>query len=408
MENKRTKNKRMKYISVSLVLVLLCAICVCLLCIVYNAKDKHDINELHQTEVVKNDLAEYGNFVWAEWDKIYRFNRKTDTFMTACADPECDGKCPMECINNCFAGVHNGRLYFCAWQQFTHLTMLAYQDVVTGETHVIKTMSEIEDPISYATFIDADWWYYKCMRLKEGGDVTKPTDYEPYICRISLDGSKEEPVYKLEDSEYMMMAADGKIITGFAGKLYITDAETKHKEELYDFAQNGFFDAYTDMQYYDGKVYLVVSSTTREKSEYTGQSFPLTFLICIDLESYKAERVVDDPVYNFSLTEQGIYYVPFKLRHIYVPDNHEKYSEQVKVCLFDDSLYFCDFDGNNTEKVYTNDKLDYSFKFTVIDNTLYGWMFDYNEETHEFDKTFFGSINLDSGRIVHTEKPAEK
>lgn len=408
MENKRTKNKRMKYISVSLVLVLLCAICVCLLCIVYNAKDKHDINELHQTEVVKNDLAEYGNFVWAEWDKIYRFNRKTDTFMTACADPECDGKCPMECINNCFAGVHNGRLYFCAWQQYTHLTMLAYQDVVTGETHVIKTMSEIEDPTAYLTFIDGDWWYYRCMLIKDGGDATKPTDYEPYICRISLDGNKDQTICKLEDTEYIMMAANGKIVTGGGGKLYITDVDSKQKEELYDFAQNGYLGAYTGMQYYDCNIYFVASSMTRESSELTGQAFPLTFLMRINLNNGNVERVVDRPVQNFTLTEQGIYYVPFKLRHIYVPENHEEHPEQVKLSLSDDSLYFCDLDGNNEEKVYTNDELDFSYRFTVIDNTLYGWMFDYNEETHEFDKTFFGSINLDSGRIVHTEKPAEK
>ena len=406
MENKRTKNKRMKYISVSLVLVLLCAICVCLLCIVYNAKDKHDINELHQTEVVKNDLAEYGNFVWAQSDKIYRFNRKTETFYTACTDPECDGKCPVDCITTGFAGVHDQKLYFLGWQQFTHVTMLAYQDIVTGKTQVIKTMSEAADPNAYLTFIDADWWYYKCMLLKDGGDASKPSDYEPYICRISLDGAKEQTVCALADAEFLYMAADGKVVTGLTDKLYVTDAETGQRDELFNLTQNGYKSTMSSAQYYDGKMYFTALSPNYATEQYTGAQQRMSFLVCIDLASGQAERVVEQPVENFTVTEQGIYYVPFELRYLFLPDDPERNSDKIRYCLFEESVYFCDHDGNNARVVYTNDKLDFTFYFTVIDNTLYGWLFDYDEQEKQYSSSgYFGAVSFDTGRIVRTEKP---
>lgn len=369
-------------------------------------KDKHEINELHQTEVVKNDLAEYGNFVWAESGRIYRFNRKTETFYTACNDPECDGRCPVDCVMSFFAGVHDQKLYFSAYQQFTHLTLLAYQDVVTGETHVLKTMSDAADPKSYQTFIDADWWYYKCMQLKEGGDATKPADYEPYICRISLDGSKDEIVSKLDDTESLYMAADGKVITNLTDKLYVLDMATGQKQELYDFTQNGYRSTMSTAQYYDGKMYFTALAQNYATEQYTGGQQRMSFLMCIDLASGQAERVVERPVETFSVTEQGIYYVPFELRHLYVPENPEQNPRGVKYCLFEESIYFCGHDGSDAKIVYTNDKLDFSFRFTVIDNTLYGWLFDYNEQEKNFSSSgYFGSVNFDTGRIVHAEKP---
>ena len=399
----------MKYICVSLVLVLLCAVCVCLLCIVYNGKDKHNINELHQTEVVKNDLAEYGNFVWAESGRIYRFNRKTETFYTACNDPECDGRCPVDCVMSFFAGVHDQKLYFSCYQQFTHITMLACQDVVTGETHVLKTMSDTADPKSYQTFIDADWWYYKCMLLKDGGDATKPSDYEPYICRISLDGSKDETVCKLADAEFLYMAAGGKVVTGHADKLYVTDAETGQKQELFNFTQNGYKSTMSTAQYLDGKMYFTALSPNYTTEQYTGAQQRMSFLVRIDLATKQAERVVEEPVENFTMTEQGIYYVPFKLRYLYVPDDAQSNPDRVKYCLFEESIYFCDLDGNNAKVVYTNDKIDFTCYFTVIDNTLYGWLFDYNEQEKQFSSSgYFGAINFDTGRIVHAEKPDKK
>ena len=394
-----------KRISVILALLLLsCSLSAALSAC--SDKDKHEINELHQTEVVKNDLAEYGNFVWAESGRIYRFNRKTETFYTACNDPECDGRCPVDCVMSFFAGVHDQKLYFSAYQQFTHLTLLACQDVVTGETHVLKTMSDAADPKSYQTFIDADWWYYKCMQLKEGGDATKPSDYEPYICRITLDGSKDETICALSDAEYVFMAADGKVVTALADKLYVIDVATGQKQELYNFTQNGYRSAMSTAQYYDGKMYFTTLAQNYATEQHTGGQQRMSFLMCIDPASGQAERVVEGPVENFTVTEQGIYYVPFELRYLYVPENPEQNPREVKYCLFEESIYFCGHDGSDAKIVYTNEKLDFSFRFTVVDNTLYGWLFDYDEQEHNFSSSgYFGSVNFDTGRIVHAEKP---
>ena len=156
-------------------------------------------------------------------------------------------------------------------------------------------------------------------------------------------------------------------------------------------------------------MYFTALAQNYATEQYTGGQQRMSFLMCIDLASGQAERVVERPVETFSVTEQGIYYVPFELRHLYVPENPEQNPRGVKYCLFEESIYFCGHDGSDAKIVYTNDKLDFSFRFTVIDNTLYGWLFDYNEQEKNFSSSgYFGSVNFDTGRIVHAEKPDKK
>ena len=142
-----------------------------------------------------------------------------------------------------------------------------------------------------------------------------------------------------------------------------------------------------------------------QTSEYSLVNYILSFLVWVDVNTGEAGRVLETPVTSFCLTDEAIYYSPFKIRNLYVPDDYEEHPENVKVCLMDETLYACNLDGSNVRKVYTNDTLDYAEDFTVIDEILYGWIYDYNEETRTFDKTFFGAINFESGEIIRTEKP---
>ena len=362
-------------------------------------------SELHTTNVKKYGIAEYGNYVYCEWGKIYRFNRATKELLTACMDAECDGDCPVDCVMSYFAGIDDQKLFFCGWQQFTHNVFLAYQDIVTGEVKVLKTLSEIEDSGGYITFVDNGWWYYKCKILKDGGDATNPKDYDSYICRISTDGTKDEQVIQCENAEALEMVGDQKIITSLSGKIYSVDANSKERLEIFDYNQYGYINSATHFSFLDGKLYFLARSGVTETSEYIQQKFQLSFLISIDINTGYVCKILENPIANFCLTEDGIYYSPFKLRHLFLPENPEENQDQITVCLFDESLYVCDLNGENIRKVYTNDQLDYTEKFTVIDNTLYGWMFDYNDITHTFDKTFFGAIEFDTGRIIRTKKP---
>ncbi len=369
-------------------------------------KDKTpQINELHTTNVKKYGFAEYGNYVYSEWGRIYRFNRKTDTFLPACMDPECEGDCPVDCVMSYFAGIYDGRLYFCGWQQYTHKVFLAYQDVATGEVGVLKTLNEIEDSGGYYTFIENGYWYYKCKILKDGGDASDPNDYESYICRIKTDGTNDEAFIICEPGEAIIMVGSGKILTSLDGGIYSIDIESKTRNELFSYSANGYINAATPASYLNGKIYFLARSGMSRTSEYTNQTFQLNFLVWVDIESGESGKVIEEPVTSFCLTDDAIYYVPFKLRHIYVPEDYEEHPEEVTVCISDESLYVCDLNGKNSRVIYTNEKMDYAKNFTVIDNILYGWLLDYNEETHRFDKTFFGAIELETGRIIRTEKP---
>ena len=393
------KIQRMAVSCLGLTLALLC-------CIVCASCNQRQAEPGSNTEVKNIQFAITENYIFADWGKIYRFDRSTETFSLACTDPDCDSnRCPLECVVNYFAGVSDGKVYFSSFQQFSHNTLLSYLDIATGECVTIKTMSEAEDPEAISSYVEDGWWYYPRKILKEGGDASNSNDYDFWLCKISLDGQNDQTIRQLKDTETIQMVAAGVIVTHSNGKFYATDIDDYSVSELFDFGAFGFTHPYTDIYCVDNKAYFLAASTTTKHSEYTQQSYPLTFLICIDLNTKQAWQVLDQPLCYFYPTGDTIYYVPFELRHIYIPDNYEENPSGVMICLFEDTIYQCDLNGENSKKLYSNDQIDFAENVIVIDGILYGWLYDYNEATHTYDKTFFGGIDLKTGRVIRTEKP---
>ncbi len=389
-------------------IICLCAAFV-LLCYTGCNSDAPQSNEPYSTAVKNVQFAADGDYVYADWGKIYRFDRSTETFTIACTDPDCDSnRCPLECVINYFAGVYDGKVYFSSFQQFTHCTLLSYLDMATGECGTIKTMSEAEDPVTIFSFVEDGWWYYPRKILREGGNADNSNDYNLWLCKISLDGQHDQAIRQLKDSETIQMVGAGKIVTHYNGVLYTTDIQNGDVYELYSLTENGFTNPYTDLYYLDGKIYFLAASTTTKHSDYTQQNYPLNFLLCIDLTTKEVQQILDQPLSNFYLADNAIYYVPFELRHIYIPDNYKEHPDKVMICLFEDAIYQCDLNGENSKKLYSNDQIDFVENFVVIEDTLYGWLYDYNEETHTYDKTFFGGIEFDTGRVIRTEKPQKE
>jgi len=85
---------------------------------------------------------------------------------------------------------------------------------------------------------------------------------------------------------------------------------------------------------------------------------------------------------------------------MYIPENYEKKPGNVVVFLADETLHFCNHDGSGDKEVYTNEKLYYMELFTVIDNVLYGWLFDYDDESHRWGERYHGSIDLATGVVT--------
>ena len=383
--------------------VFLFALLFCLLTAACGTNTPPETSAIHTTNVKRTDLAEYGNFVYCNGGRIYRFNRVTETFNTACMDPECAGDCPLDCIVNFFAGAYDGCVYFCAYQQFTHYTFLACQDIATGEVKVLKKLEDIEDSGINTTFIEDGYWYYQCVRLKPGGNAADPEDYEDYICRISLNGSTEEPVFKCEETEHLQIGGGGKIITVNEDRIYATDIESKEKKELFNATAQGYTTISNNFSYLDGRIYFTALSNQTQHVEYTGGERNMSFLLWADVKTGENGRLLEEPVARYCLTDHAVYYLPFKLRYFFVPEDYEEHPEDVKTFFVDETLHACDFNGENSREVYTNEKLSYD-PFTVIDGVLYGWMQDYDEEAHWWNRqAFFGAIELETGRMIRPE-----
>jgi hypothetical protein len=237
---------------------------------------KGDDNIIYTTNAKNNELAAYGNYVFHEYNGIFRYNIKTGKNEKACRDVECDGNCPLESMST-ITGVYDGKLYFYAVQAFTHKVYIAYQDILSGEVKALKVMEETEDSGTLFAFVEGGYIYYERMILKDGGDKTKTEDYERYICRVSLDGKKDEIFIKCGENDGLAMACDGKLIVGVEGDLYFIDIETKEKSLLFDCEANDTLRVVERVKYVNGKIYFTALSKYSYVSEITGENGPNKF-----------------------------------------------------------------------------------------------------------------------------------
>ena len=366
-------------------------------------RDGDDLNG-YSTRVKKTNIAEYGNFIYIRHSgKMYRFNRRTEKLSDACMNIECEGMCPVDCVMGEFVGASDGKMYFCGWQQYTHRTYLAYQDIMSGDTKIVKMLEDKEDPSEYYTYIEDGYWYYKRMVLKKGGAAENPEDYESYICRVSLDGKKDELFAKSSQSEYLKMVDSGKVITVQNNVIYMTDTKTKEKTKVYDLLENGYETISSEMSCIDGKAYFLVKLSQKYVNEEFNKKCMLFSLLYMDINTGEVKILVDEPVVDFCVTEDAVYYVPFKFR---VPEGYTSDSTDKTYRMDDGTLYACDYDGKNIRKIFSDPSIEYAgMGFTVIDGFIYSWMNEVDPKTYQLGPLFIGGIEIATGRLIKTKKP---
>ena len=153
--------------------------------------------------------------------------------------------------------------------------------------------------------------------------------------------------------------------------------------------------------YLNGNLYLRGHVADGVYSEYNeNMARKLSYLVAVDVHTGELTRVVDEPVIQFCVTNEGIYYAPLKLRHMYIPEDYEENPNKIQIFWADETLHFCNHDGSGKKEVYTNEKMDYVEMFTVIDNILYGLLFDYDDESHRWGERYHGSIDLATGVVT--------
>ena len=354
----------------------------------------------HTTNVVRQlQIQEYGPHIYFAHGKVWRYNRNTNELSKACLDPECKGDCILEGAVTYINQVLDGKLFFSSFTAFTHNYAYGYQDLLSGDVTVLKELSATETSGNSVMAVWDGAVYYCRKILRDGGSKINPDDYETWICCVSADGTNEKPMMKLS-GDSLMAICDGKFILLKEGKLVAADISTFEETELLDFDSNGFTLPGSKISSINDKIYLLMKSRDSFVSEYKQVSYAKNYLISIDLSSLKWEKVVDCPVITFCLTDDAIYYSPMVQRHLYVPENYSESPEKVVVFYADESLHRCSLDGTNDKIVYTNDMMDFSEEYTVINGILFGWLFDYDEKAHSFvSGGYFGSIDFSSGTV---------
>jgi len=357
-------------------------------------------NKIHTTDVIRySGIQEYGPYLYYNDSKIYRYNINTNTFSKACIDPTCDGTCALENVIGFVYQVYDGKLVFYSYQAYTHDGFYGYQDTVSGEVKILRKLQEREDS-SAPAYVYNDKLYFKKNILRERGSMENPDDYIPHICRIPFEGGVEEVLFEC-GNESLVVVADGIIITYDTESVFAYDTDTLEKKTLFKLEDYGYTHMAGIPSYLNGNLYLRGHVADGVYSEYNeNMARKLSYLVAVDVHTGELTRVVDEPVIQFCVTNEGIYYAPLKLRHMYIPEDYEENPNKIQIFWADETLHFCNHDGSGKKEVYTNEKMDYVEMFTVIDNILYGLLFDYDDESHRWGERYHGSIDLATGVVT--------
>ncbi len=356
--------------------------------------------EIHTTNVIRSDMFEYGNFVYTARGSIYRFNTLTGETESACLDPECDGKCPLHGGMSKLGALRDGKLYFWSFMAFTHDIYIGYQDLISGEVTVLVTLSDSELS-SDINFVDGGYLYYYAALLREGGDERNPEDYERKLCRVPVEGGESE-VIEIPGGT-IMTAADGKLIL-LSNTLSVYDIEIGIERVIWDFKSDGY-SYISDISYLDGKLYCLAKipaeSAEVVHSEYQDVTYAKDlFLVSVDVNTGEAKRVVEDAVESFCVTDDRIYYSPFELRHLFVPDNYKSDQSGLVTSFCADSLYSCKHDGSDVRAEYSNPNIKGYGEFTVVGGKVCGKISIYDEDNKYNKPAEFVSVNLENGEVL--------
>ncbi len=363
----------------------LCAFVIALLmtcALFFSCNSKIDTKSTVHTSKVINSfgLGEYGQFIYSGSSIILKFNRNTGEMIKACADPECDGKCELESGLVRVIQIYDGKMFFWSYPSKARSSIIyGWQDIITGEVKILVNLNEDEGD-GKGAFVYDGFIYYTRTALKDGADPSETDSYSGFMCRTPINGGKEERLREAENESFAMVA-DGFFITFQGDRLISYDKSFSVPKVLFSCEEAGYKSFVSTCQYYDGNLYFICSSDG-------------SYLVSLNLGTGSFRKVTDYEIQSFCLTESGIYVTPYVLKVIDTDDfNNPVYSTY-------SSLNFLSFDGSSDKTVYTNDKLNFGLEFTVIDNTLFGWAQDFDEEAHRWGEKFFLSINLNNGKAT--------
>ena len=293
-------------------------------------------------------------------------------------------------------------MYFTGEMRWTHEHIYAYLDLITWETKILLTLPQIESTEVNPPLLEDGWLYYTAQRLREGGDATNPDDYEPFVGRMPMDGGQTEFVCLIEDTyaEHPYAVIDGRVVTGYNSIFYAIDAATGERKVLFDPEDHGFLRFIDKINYLDGYFYCLVAGEGYFESAYYPDKLGKTYLIRIDAVTGEVKQLVDEPVHGLIVTDDAVYFTEQTIRHFDSPEYYTTHTQNISVSGSYEILYACDLDGGNRREVFSDPNLDLNYYWNrIIDNCLYGEIYEYVEAEHK-TVGYFAKLDLATGEIT--------
>lgn len=405
METKSTKHVRANVAMFVAILILLLSSC--------TEKPDVEVDTYHNKQNLTVQRlaykAEYGNYIYLSNFKMYKYDKRTGVVSRACQDPDCDGSpgsCPLDGLVTQLSGIVDNKLFFLSIvkdKSNGNVSCYAYLDLVTNKVTIFRegTVYDIGD---IEPLLTDDYVYYLYHSLRPDGDRSNSEDYVRYACRQKISGGEEELICQLDKgtNDRIIAATEQYMITYSRPNIYKYDLSTGESEILFDGKTNGYSGARSFVNV-DNQLYFCGLSIESIKSEYRKQSFPKYYLIRMNLENGAVEKLIENPVFDYRIDRNKIYFIKGELRHLYIPDNYETNPEGVPILLIGDTLYSCDLDGKNVQAVIQFPDTDFS-DFTVINGFYFGSECKFNHETHSWDKRHYVAGDLATGKITEATK----
>lgn len=378
-------------------------------CLYLANRHRFDIAEKNTIGIISYNQQIQGNNIYFNHyfnrnRNLLCFDTSTDTLTKLCTDPNCDGYCPLESAT-LTSRIYKNRLYFEFFID-NNVTGLAYYDIKSGKTQVIKNFNEY---LYQEFFIYNDYIYFFRDRYDNYDDNGK---YK--ICRISINGGKEETLIELDKDEMPITVADGKIYTSndvievidenyespiAYTTIYAYDVNTLERHTVWESDRDKYFAIGSHTMFYNGKLYFEVYYNDYTDDSYPLQGRNLSYLYCLDTQSRSASRICATPVYEFTLAYDGIYIVSNEYVGSYTETN--QYGGTENKAIFERKIYKLDFSGSNlTQLYYNSDISDYNGYFA---NGKFIGQVEYSGENKETD--YFVVIDLSTGTLSKINIP---
>ena len=368
----------------------------------------------------------YGNYIyWYYPNKIYRYDLETFTRRNACMDPECKNDCILHEVCG-IDGIRNGKLFFhtmatdVEYDEYhrpvssTKRAHYAYQDLHTGEVTVLRTKigSEIDGDVNSGATLGDSHIYYTVNLLKKDGDPLNANDYIPTYCRMPIDGGEEEVLFpKTGQTETILMPYENELIVYRDQLICAYRIDTGEFREIYNYENTEFLMKPHTFDYRDGKLYFLgkVGNLLAEK----GETYYNSALVELDLKTGAYRKIIDEKVFAYTVDEDGIYYVKTEYRSFFI----EGYENVELNGWAGDTVYKCDFEGNNETVVYQDPQVMISWpNFLVAKGSIYVQLC-YSGTVKQFSSADgssyyqcgmgFRKIDLASGKIIDPIIPEE-